>query len=164
MIVNMVVVGDKELKSRLMGAPARVAGGVWRTLYQQGLELQRHIVADKLTGQVLNVVTGALRRSIQLAMSQDGDLMRATVYSAGDVKYARIHEFGFSGVEHVVAHTRMQTQVFGRVVSPFQVNVGAHDRMMNMPQRSFMRTGLADRQEPATKAIMDAVMAGMTGR
>lgn len=142
-LMNVVLVGDKEMIAALDGMPERVRVAVTAAVKRQTLALQRHVIADKLSGQVLKVRTGALRRSIQESVGDEGPAVVGKVWSAGDVKYAAIHEFGYHGQENVREHVRHV--VFGREVDPFVVP--AFTRSMNMPARPFMRTALADRKD-----------------
>ncbi|MFX8565905.1 HK97 gp10 family phage protein, partial [Acinetobacter baumannii] len=58
------------------------------------LKLQREVVQNKLSGQVLNVRTGNLRRSIDQVVTTEGSAVIGIVST--NVKYGRIHEYGFS--------------------------------------------------------------------
>ena len=134
--------------------PSVVVEAVARKVSLLTGDLQAHIVRDKLQGQVLKHRTGALGRSIQHITKRNGDITTGEVFSSGDVKYAAIHEFGFHGTENVKQHIR--TMVFGKKVAPF--SVGPFTREMNMPERSFMRTGLADMAEEIVEGIRDAAL------
>lgn len=136
--------------------PGQVVKAIEAKVRALTINLQRHIVADKLQGQVLNHRTGALGRSIQQLVERSGDRVEGKVYSSGDVKYAAIHEFGFHGSETVKQH--MRTTVFGLKVEPF--SVGPFTRTMNMPERSFMRSGLADMAEEIVKGLRAAAVQG----
>ena len=164
MRLNVTLIGDAVLRAAIAAMPNRVFEEVATEVWRQTLDLQKHIVADKLTGQVLNVRTGNLRRSIQSAFRVDGMTSTGRVFSAGDVKYAAIHEFGFDGIEHVRTFQRMQTMVFGKEVEPFEVTVSAHDRHMRMPMRSFMRTGLHDQEDRIIRALKAAALRGAQGK
>ena len=160
-LVNLTLVGDAALVRRLREMPETVAARVTAAVNAALLKLQGHIVADKLSGQVLNVKTGNLRRSITVEeAAQDGAAIVGRVYSAGDVKYAGIHEFGYKGPEQVAAFTRKSTHVFGRTVPQYEQHVGAFTRNMNVPERSFMRSGLADLRAEITADIDAAAKQG----
>ena len=47
---------------------------------------------------------------------------------------------------------------FGRPIDPVTVTVQAFTRQMHMPQRSFMRTAMADMAAQIEKALKDAVI------
>jgi len=58
------------------------------------------------------------------------------------VPYAAVHEFGYTGVQQVEAHTRRITQAFGEPIEPQTVQVSAHRRPMSIPERPHLRPGL----------------------
>ena len=90
--------GDRELVERLNAMPSTVRVVLRRKVYMLALLLEA-MVKEKLSGPVLNVVSGALRRSITEEVTDNPEQISAKVYSSGDVKYAAIHEYG--GVIHI---------------------------------------------------------------
>lgn len=61
--------------------------------------------------------------------------------------YAAIHQAGFDGPVQVSAHSRVVRSLFGRKVSPFRQNVGAHTRNMKVPARPYLGVNDADAAE-----------------
>jgi len=62
-----------------------------------------------------------------------------------EVPYAAAHEYGMSERVNVHTHTRQQTHFFGEELdSPVTVRVHAHSRMMNLPERPYLRPALDD--------------------
>jgi phage gpG-like protein len=55
-----------------------------------------------------------------------------------NVRYANVHQFGFSGVQQVGSHSRNQTHAFGRAMAPRRVTVAAHSRRMRITARPFL--------------------------
>ncbi len=106
------------------------------------LMLQRDVKAQKLSGQVLNVRTGTLRRSIDYAVAETPTAIVGKVST--NVRYGRRHEYGFSGTETVRAHLRSIKQAFGRSINPKTVQVASFTRSVNLPERSFLRSALQD--------------------
>lgn len=104
--------------------------------------LQQTIKFSKLSGQVLNVRSGRLRKSISTSVEQTRG--RTTGNTFTDVWYGRVHEYGFTGVIAVEAHLRQIKQAWGRSISPKSVFINAYERRVNLPERSFMRTALRD--------------------
>lgn len=160
-MLNITVSGDKELIARIEAMPAAVHAALLRKVTVLALKLEAKIKTDKLSGQVLNVRSGALRRSISNAVEDSSTKITGRAFSSGDVKYAAIHEFGFKGSETVKAHTRVIKQAFGKAISPKTVMVSAFTRQMNMPERSFMRTALADMQGEIVQGLTAAVAEGL---
>ena len=169
--IKIQVIGAVEVETRLRRAGYTVRMAVYKAVSELGLRLPARVKEDKLSGQVLNVRTGRLRRSINLKM-EDGE---AGVYASvgTNVVYARIHEYG--GTVHMKARQvtlnrqlNMKTGEFkkgGRFVKAGRANyatdhdVGEHDIVM--PERSFLRSSLADMRseilERLQKTVADAV-------
>lgn len=155
---NATLVGDTALIVRLKTLPKSVFDALYTKVLKLSLALQAHIVRDKLAGQVLGVVSGDLRRSIQQKMDATEMAVFGVVYSAGDVKYAGAHEFGFDGDVTVKQHTR--TMVFGKEAAlPF--SVGPYTMHMKMPERSFMRSSLTDMKEEISTGMKEAAIEGL---
>ena len=85
----------------------------------------------KVSGQVLKVRTGHLRRSISTKVRRSGKAVRGILFS--NVIYARVHELGFRGVVGVKKHTRK-----GHPVK-------AHLRRVDFPKRPFLMPALKEK-------------------
>lgn len=153
---NVTLVGKDALVARLDHMPASVHSELVKETHVLAIGLQGHVINQKLHGQVLNQRSGTLARSIQEEVTEAPQSVEGRVYSAGDVKYAAAHEFGFRGAETVKAHIR--SMVFGRAVDPF--TVPSFTRQMNLPERSFMRSSLADFQGRIAEGYAQAVRRG----
>jgi len=124
----------------------------------QWLKLQRLIITQKLSGQVLKRRTGNLASSINV-----GGPMTATDFFATPAEiigrvgtkvwYGKVHEYG--GSFTVKAHDREVSQVFGKSVTPFTQHVRSYTA--NFPERSFLRSGLKDMSSQMRDAIANAV-------
>lgn len=155
---DVTLVGAAELMVHLDQMPGSVQALLKAKIAALAVALQQHVVDDKLHGQVLNQRTGALARSIQQeAPIVDDASILGRVYASGDVKYARVHEYGFDGDETVKQHVR--SMVFGKRVAPF--SVGPFNRHMTMPGRSYLRAGLADQSAAIVGELQAAVIEGM---
>jgi phage gpG-like protein len=153
-------VDDRKLEARLANMPAALQKALVAKLTVLTTKLENHIKADKLSGQVLNVRTGALRRSIFAPPIQvSPNQVVGTVESSSDVKYARIHEFG--GTIDVPEITPVKAQALHFVMNGkdvFAKRVRAHT--VHMPERSFMRSALADMRSEIEQGIRQAVEEG----
>jgi phage gpG-like protein len=141
-MITVQLIGDRRLVARLDAMPGRVREGVARTVMRLGIELQRRVQAEKLSGQVLKVRTGSLRSSINTAVSRSAEEVTATVGT--NISYGRVHEYGFDGEVSVKAHLPQIKEAFGRPIAPRLVEVRAHERHMRLPERSFLRSALAE--------------------
>jgi len=95
------------------------------------------------------VLTGALRDSIAIA---DAGAFHRVVFA--DTPYARVVEFGFTGVQVVGPHQRLQTHAFGRSIAPRPVQVMAHTRFVNRAARPYMRPALAHAENRAVPILV----------
>ena len=144
------LVGESAVVARLDGLGPKLREELMTGVGRATLKLQRMVKRDKLNGLVLGVRTGTLRRSIDQdqesrlknPLEVSGD--RITGIVSTNVKYAKAHEYGFSGVVSVREHMRTVKQAFGRPIAPREVTVRAHTMKMNLPERSFLRSALAD--------------------
>ncbi len=155
-----VHVDDRAVRARFDAMPSKVRSSLQRTIVELAEKLRSHIVDDKLRGQVLNRRTGRLGQSIQQRVDSSAASITGTVYSAGDVKYAAIHEFGghIPAREIVAKNAKALSFVMNgnRVFAKSVQWPGA-----NMPQRSYMRSSLADMKDEIIEKMTIAVQEGM---
>jgi phage gpG-like protein len=154
-VITARLVGDDVVLEWLRGAPDAVASGIAQAIAQLGIDLQRHIQEDELSGQMLAVRSGSLKSSIDLQIDQDSEGISVTVYS--DSEYAAAHEYGFTGTVDVKASLRRITEAFGRPISEKTINVRTYRRRMELPERSFMRAALED-MDPAIRDAVEAAL------
>lgn len=154
--MSSVSVTGTAVIRRFEGMPEKLRQELNTSIGKLVLKLQRDVQNSKLSGQVLNVRTGRLRRSIAQAVSSTEKGVIGVVSTA--VEYAPIHEFGFSGTQTVQQHLRLIKQAFGRQLkAPVSVTVKQHSRAVNLPERSFLRSALAD-MRPEVMAELEAAL------
>jgi hypothetical protein len=141
-VIAAYLVGDAEALARLRAIPGAINAGVARAIAKLGIDLQRKVQEDELSGQTLNVRSGLLKSSIDVQIDQRADRTTATIFS--DSGYARVHEFGFSGEVTVRASLRRIREAFGRPIAEKTIAVGAHSRGISLPERSFLRSALEE--------------------
>ncbi len=118
---------DKDVKATLLRASLLVEA-------QAVLNIRRKLNKNSF---------GPLRESIGHRFTRKGLL----VGSFG-IPYARIHEFGFTGLQQVKAHTRNQTIAFGRPLTEAkQVQVREHSRYMRVPARPYLGPAMQDNRQ-----------------
>ena len=130
-----------------------------KTMNRQN-ELTVRRIRQKLTGDVLNVQTGLLHKSIGRTNAvQTGDRVESTVgsgsaFGGASVAYAAFWEFGFSGEEQVRAHmshrsSRRSFSFGGKTVSRKlhggDFLVKGYTRKVNQAPRSYIGSTIADR-------------------
>lgn len=119
------------------------------------IKLTNYIKSDKLTGQVLKVRTGRLRNSIHSKVEVNNNLITGKVQT--NVKYAKVHEYGFSGNVTIRAHLRNIKQAFGKQIAPKTIQIGSYTRKAIFPQRSFLRSALSDMKAEIKQEIRQAL-------
>ena len=156
-MIGGYLVGDAEVVQRLDGMGTRLRDEMKAGIGRATLKLQRMVVQNKLSGQVLKVRTGTLRRSIDQVVLDEGTKVSGIVSS--NVKYARPHEYGFHGAVTVKESLRTIRQAFGRPIDPVQISVRSHTRKVDLPERSFLRSALADLERSgAIRVEMEAAV------
>lgn len=140
-----VSVKAQSVIALLKGFRVKFRNVLWQKLDKISLEVQRSVKEDKLSGQVLSVRTGTLRRSINRRVEEYGGGLRAVVGT--NVAYAPAHEYGFNGVVTVREHMRL-----GKFL------VRAHKRTMHLPERSFLRSVLKEQMPKAREELKAAAM------
>lgn len=136
----MTVFGDREVIDRFRKAPATARTQIEKVVRIWGLRVEAR-AKKKVSGEVLNVRTGRLRRSIHTVFTSNAREIKSRVSSSGDVKYAGIHEFGGQTAPHVIRARNAQALRFpigGTFIFRTQVNHPGS----RMPQRSFLRSSL----------------------
>lgn len=142
----------------------RVKVEVRRTITALTLKLQRMVQEDMLSGQRLNVQSGRLRGSLASKVEETGGVIEGIVSAGGaHVKYAFIHEFGLSAALNIKEHLRHIKQAFGRPITPRDVLVKAHSRVVNFKERRFMRDSLDEIAKIVPKNIDKAIERGLNG-
>lgn len=158
-MITATLFGDAEVRAKLENVFPAARESLRRTVSKLAIDLQRHVVADKLSGQVLRVRTGTLRRSINQHVEESGTSITGIVGAdMNAARYARAHEYGFHGTVEVRAHMRTITQAFGRrLKNPREVQVSAHPMRMNLAERSYLRSSLRDMRQ----TILDSFQASL---
>ncbi|MBY4799899.1 hypothetical protein K6W78_07770 [Burkholderia cepacia] len=153
------VKGESQVIARIGRIVPNVRNALVQRVQRLVIALQVHVVADKLSGQVLNVRTGRLRRSVNQAVTTTDTTITGVVSTP--VEYAPVHEYGFQGVVTVKEHLRQVTMAWGKPLStPVAATVREHTMAMNLPERSFLRSALADQREEILRGIREGAAEG----
>ena len=155
-MLTVTLEGGEALTARLNGLPDKVHTALLAKIGQLTLMLENYVKTQKLSGQVLNVRSGDLRRSINSDVRDAASLIVGRVFSAGDVKYARIHEYGGQTRAHIIEAVNGKALHFvvgGKDVFVKRINHPGS----KMPERSFLRSSLAENRDAIEQGIRDAV-------
>jgi phage gpG-like protein len=142
-MLNITLVGAEALQARLDAFPAALAGELAAKAQALGEALADKIRNEKLSGQVLNARSGALRDSIGAEVFSDGEDVSASVGSYGDVKYAAIQEYGGKTGAHEILPVKGKVLAFlvGGAMR-FARRVEHPDSVI--PERSYLRSSLEE--------------------
>ena len=123
-------------------------------------QLAEYITTDKLSGQVLNRRSSRLSSSVHPITEQTGDSVSGGAGGGAGLKYARIHEFGGWIPAHQVVATNAKALAFsvgGAMRFAKSVQIPGYQ----MPERSYMRSSLAEKAPEGIAALREAVMAAI---
>lgn len=151
-MIHGYIVGRDRLIAKLEGMPLQLRKWLTDAVTDAALIVQRTSVMDKLSGQVLHVRTGTLRRSISVRIEQSEHFVVGVVGT--NVRYGGIHEFG----GQVPEHQRLMTMVFGK---PLKFPVWATVKPYQLPERSFLRSALHDKLPTIRGIIQNAIANGL---
>jgi hypothetical protein len=154
-VISAHLVGDEQLLQRLRELHDAINAGLARGITQLGIDLQRNVQQDELSGQVLKTRTGALKSSIDRRVNQSARGASTNVFT--EIRYGTAQEYGFAGTVSVRASLRRIRQAFGRPVAEKTISVRAYDRRMSLPEHSFLRSALEDMPPAIGDAINAAV-------
>lgn len=144
-MISGFVTGDAAVVARFERIPLALREQLRVAVTRLAIKLQRKVKADKLSGQVLKVKTGTLRRSIDQSVMQTEHGVTGKVST--NVSYGKKHEYGFHGTETVPAQLRTIKQAFGRSITPVEVMVKSYEKRVDLPERSFLRSALREMNE-----------------
>jgi phage gpG-like protein len=145
------MVGLESVVTRLQSLPDEIRASI-ETAVAAGCMLVEARAKEKLSGEVLNNRTGQLRASIHSQLESTDTSVIGVV--GANTPYAAFQEYGFVGVEQVREHMRKLTQAFGRpVATPRDIMIKAHQRQVNYPAHSYLRSSLAENAGTLTSEI-----------
>ena len=153
-MLEFFIQGDREIVARATGLKDRVAGEIVKSLNTVNLQLQRHIVTDKLSGQVLKSHTGNLKRAIvQTPAEEAGDTVTGSVGLGSEARYGLAHEFGAHIPERHPVNAKALHWIGKGGEEVFAMRAAAFD----LPERSFMRSSFAEFRDRIEEAIRQSI-------
>lgn len=157
-MLKMEFIGGDVLAAVLRSYGGKVQTAIVQSIGRSALRLQSEVMDNRLSGQVLNIRTGNLHRSIHQQVTSSGGLVVGEVNT--NVRYGVAHEYGFAGTVNVKDSMRQIRQAFGRPLkSPRYVQIRAHSRNVKLPERSFLRSALRD-MKPEIEADLQKSIEG----
>lgn len=104
--------GAEALDRQLAGLPANLLTRLEAKARTLAAALVTKVRDERLSGQLLQSRSGALKASIAAELTVDGGALNATVGSFGDVKYAAIQEYGGRTAAHEILPAKTQALAF----------------------------------------------------
>jgi phage gpG-like protein len=155
--------GADEVLQRFDRLGADVQACLLATSQTLAANLQAHVQQDKLSGQVLNRLSGDLAASIAATVEIGDGVVTAQVFSANPPPYAGILEFGGVIPAHEVRPVSAQAlsftlegrQVFAKI---------AHIPDATVPAHSYLRSSLQDMAAEITSELQQAVARALKGQ
>ena len=156
-----VKVDSERIIASLSSLPNRMALLLGAKVSELTIQLATR-VRQKLSGQVLNVRSGDLRASIFENVVTTSTSVTGTVGSSGDVKYAAIHEYGGTIPAHdIVPNKAMALAFIWQGKQRFFRRVHIPD--VQMPERSYLRSSLAEMVGDIRGGLQEAVQEALDG-
>lgn len=141
-MLSLTLEGEAAQAARFRDLPRAVQAAIRAKADQLAQSLRAYVVQDELSGQVLQVRTGALRDSIAAEVSQDAGKVLIRLFSRGEIRYAAIQEYGGHTPAHDIVPRKAKAlafladgqMVFARIV---------HHPGSTIPARPYMAPALA---------------------
>ena len=161
-MLTVQITNADALSERLQNAPAAIQSALRTKAADLAERLRKHVTDDKLSGQVLQTRSGALKASITAEVDDDGGQIVARLFSAGDIKYAAIQEYGGRTAPHDIVPDKAKALAFLVHGAPVFAKV-VHHPGSQIPARSYLRSALADMGDQIVAEFRDAALDALNG-
>jgi phage gpG-like protein len=155
------VVGADAVAEALRAAPAKIQAAVRRAVEESAARVLSAAKA-KVSDEVLHVKTGRLRRSLHYVLGGTDTAPSAAIGT--NVEYAAIHEFGGQTKAHVIEALNAKVLSFRNASGDPVFATRVNHPGSRMPQRSFLRSALAQEASGIKQRIAAAVGGALPGR
>jgi phage gpG-like protein len=129
------IIGIPQVVAALRTRSTAIVAALTAAVSRATIDLTRFVKEQKLSGQVLGVRTGRLRRSVNQSVTDEHGVITGIVGT--NVSYGVAWELGFKG--------RVPVRAFERTVMGQRIPVRAHTRQVTMVARPFLAPSLAER-------------------
>lgn len=152
-MIEAKLFGDQGFLTLLGRMTGDIAPQVEQGMLRSLIRLQRLVKQEKLSGQVLHVRTGTLRRSInqKILSSGGGEIVGAV---GTNVSYGKMWEYGFTQKTGAGARGGPRTLTGNALATYFQQHPPG---TKHVPERSFLRSALAEFLPEFRREMQDAV-------
>ena len=139
-MLSVTVIGEEQLKQRFQSMPGRTHNALLRTITGWALRLENYVKQEKLSGQVLNHITGKLQGSIHNDIADSPDSIVGRVYSSNAASpYNAAQEYGAIIPDRYPVNAQALhfyiggKEIFAKFAKGF-----------TLKERSYMRSSLAE--------------------
>ncbi|RBB38906.1 hypothetical protein DPV79_16130 [Burkholderia reimsis] len=167
MIFESKITGDQAVMAHFRAMPDKLRDALRNAIYDDLIKLQRHVVTEKLSSQVLRRKTGTLAASITPYM-EFGNPNEIVGVLGANTPYARILEYGGT-----IAHPGGTAYLIDHGVSTFISNKAAaalaqrlprtKPHAIPIPEHSYLRSSLADMRQTILDDLQRAAARAMKG-
>ena len=155
-MISLAVDGADRALAKLESLPDRLQARLRETVARLTGDTRDRVTA-KLNGGVLQRRTGRLMGAVSAAMAEEGTTLAGTIeVDSGAAPYAAIQEYGGETRAHAILPRTARVLVFqrgGATVFARRVNHPGS----KIPERSFLRSALAELQPEIQSALRDAI-------
>lgn len=171
----VVTVHDQAFRASMRGFRERLVQRMYNVMNKISMEMLRTVKEEKLSGQVLNVRTGTLRRSINRRLRVEPGGITASIGT--NVPYAAVHEYGAHIPE--VSGKLMVFPVPG-LPADFMLATGKlkkrwrrqrelvvftmKHKAFDLPERSFLRSTLTEYETRIREELTEAARLAAEGQ
>lgn len=152
-----VTLDAEALSAGLDRLSSQVSAAVAAKVTAATAELQRHVVDDKLHGQVLNARTGRLARAVERRAEAKGSSIVGEVFVNDSVPYAAILEHGGSTSPHDILPDKAKALAFAMGGKHVFAQV-VHHPGSRFPARPYLTSALNDETDGIAAALKSAAI------
>jgi phage gpG-like protein len=153
-MMHFTVVGKEEVIARLEGRRKKLMPYLARVVEKEASDLESYIKNNKLQSSPLHHRSGKLQRSVHHQTTANTSFVIGRVYAGAE--YAAIHEYGGQTKPHIIKPKKAKVLAFSKGGNTIFAKSVKHPGS-KIPERSFMRSSLAENREKIRLALAKAV-------
>jgi hypothetical protein len=154
-MLQFTIEGQTALAAKVSGLREKIVLEMMKSLNTVNTQLQRYIVSDKLSGQVLKSHSGNLKRAIvQIPAEQTAETISGGVGLGREASYGLAHEFG----AHIPERVPVKAKALHWIGADGRDVFAMRARAFDLPERSFMRSSFAEFRDRIEDSIRSAVV------
>lgn len=152
-----VTLDAEALSAGLDRLPLQVSAAVAAKVAAAAADLQRHVIDDKLHGQMLNARTGRLASAVERKVEIKGGSIVGEIFVNDSVPYAAILEHGGSTAPHDIVPDKAKALAFA-IGGKHVVARVVHHPGSRFPARPYLTSALNDETDEIAAALKSAAI------